>query len=54
MELKELSLAKVAKRARIPYTTASELLTGTRVDQQRLNKLSAAIKSAPMPQEVAA
>lgn len=54
MALKDLTLRSVAKKAGVTYSTASELLNGTRIDPERLNKLSTTINRAPMPQEAAA
>lgn len=59
MEMKDLSLRDVVERAnnnhgrKIPYTTASEILNGRRVCPKTLDRLAAAINSAPMPMEVA-
>lgn len=51
MELKELDLATVAKRARVPYATASQVLNGRLRDPLRLQKLSTVIERAPTPAE---
>ncbi len=51
MVMKGLDLGTVSRRAGIPYTTASEILSGARVDPKRLSKLSLAIHRAPDPEE---
>lgn len=50
MEMKELDLKTVARRARVPYTTTSEILNNRRNDPLRLSRISAAISSFPMPE----
>jgi hypothetical protein len=54
MELKELSLTTVAKRARLNLSVACDLLNGKRVDEARLAKLRKVITEAHVPGEVAA
>ena len=54
MALKELDLETVARRAKVVYCTASEVLNGRRIDPLRLSKLSAVIEKAPMPEEAKA
>lgn len=49
MVLAELDLATVARRAKVPYSTASELLNGRRIDAEKLHRLSAVIMQAPLP-----
>lgn len=49
-----LTLRQVAIKARVPYTRASEILNGHRIDPVRLTKLIAAIRSFRLPQEVTA
>ena len=51
MVLKDLSLGHVAKRARVNYTVASEILSGKRVDPLRLSRLERVITAAPTPTE---
>lgn len=43
MVSKGLSLGVVARKAKVPYTMASEILSGRRNDVQRLQRLSAVI-----------
>ena len=54
MVLKALSLREVAHIAGVNYTIASSLLSGRRVEPERLAKIKRAIDAAPMPQEAAA
>jgi hypothetical protein len=54
MALKHLDLRWVASRAKVPYTSASEILTGRRVCPPALHRLSTVIESARMPEETAA
>jgi hypothetical protein len=51
MVLKGLTLLEIAKKARVDYPRASEILNGHRIDPPRLAKLRKAIENA---QEVAA
>lgn len=53
MALKGLSLADVAKKAKVNYCTASQVLNGNLKYPHAFKKLSAAIESAQIPQEVA-
>lgn len=52
MALKELDLGTVAKLAKVPYVTASEILNGYRNDPKRLTRLLEVIAKAPTPEEV--
>lgn len=52
MKLKALDLRTVARRARVRYVAASQLLNGRMIDPYRLRKLSDVIHNAPMPVEV--
>ena len=52
MELKALSLKRVADAADVNYSVASSILSGKRVDPTNLAKLSKAIKDAPEPAAV--
>ena len=45
MVSKGLSLEVVAKKAKVPYTMASEILCGRRNDADRLQRLSTVIES---------
>ncbi len=51
MVLRGLDLGTLSKRSGISYTFVSELLTGSRVDEKRLLKLSAIIMHTKMPEE---
>ena len=46
MVLRGLSLQEVARAAGVPYSRASEILNGSRVDPIRLTKLRAVIRRA--------
>ena len=54
MVLKDLSLGDVARKARIPYTSASAILNGKRVDPKSLKRLERVITTSPMPEEAGA
>jgi hypothetical protein len=54
MVLKDLTLTKVAKGARIEITLASKILNGRVIDPQKLSALRSLIVSAAIPGEVAA
>lgn len=54
MALRGLSLHQVARAAGVPYTRASEILNGRRVDPIRLSKLSAVIRRAKIMEGVPA
>lgn len=47
MVLKDLTVAQVAKRARVPYNTTSGILTGRIIQPLYLQRIIAAIRSAP-------
>lgn len=49
MVMKDLTLRALARKARVPYTTASLILNGYRIDPQNLSRLVAAIERAPYP-----
>ena len=52
MELKELSLIEVAKRAGVSYTTAAQILNGHWISALNLSRLLKVIEDAQMPAEV--
>lgn len=52
MELKELSLTEVAKRAKLNRSIASDLLNGRRVDPRRLRLIERVIERAITPVSV--
>jgi hypothetical protein len=52
MEMKALTLRKVAAAAQVPYWSASAILRGRHVDPDRLSRLKKVIEKAPMPAEV--
>lgn len=51
--LRGLTLRQVAKRAGVPYTRASEILNGHRIDTERLSKLKTQIERFPRPESFA-
>ena len=52
MALKGLSLKDVSDGTKVPYTYASEILKGSRVNPKALEKISKFIEKAQMPEEV--
>jgi hypothetical protein len=53
MKIKELTVSKVARRAGINLSIASQLLNGRLIDPLKLKKLIAVIERSPIPPDPA-
>lgn len=51
MAIRDVSLTALSKKARINLSVASDLLNGRRIDPARLERLSAALRKFPTPEE---
>lgn len=51
MELKDLSLIKLAELAHVPYTICSQVLNGRLIHTEYLRRIKKAIREAPTPEE---